>query len=128
MTRSWHRSLALLGLAGLMLAVATCGLAAPDLEVLSHNLTSEVIKNAANEDDWSYVYTVQVRNVGHAGTVRVKGRITTPQGQFYREQTLALGKDEAKTIRFVYPEPNFLADILQPEGQSKYEFSYDVIR
>ncbi|MEO8075738.1 MAG: hypothetical protein ABI818_05365 [Acidobacteriota bacterium] len=115
-------------LAALALGVAGSAVVAPELEVLSHNLTSEVIKNARNEDDWSYIYTVQARNIGKAGTVRAKGRVTTPQGQFYREQTVTFAADEIKVLRFVYTEPNFLDEILRPEARSRYEFSYDVLR
>lgn len=110
------------------LTLAGCEYAAPELELLTNNLTSEVVKNEANEDDWAYVYTVQVRNVGHAGKIRATGRITTPQGQFYREQVVALESDVIATIRFVYTEPNFIADILAPETRSTYEFSYAVVR
>lgn len=112
----------------LALGVVGSGAVQPELEVLSNNLTSEVIKTAANEDDWSYVYTVQVRNVGQAGKVRAKGRITTPQGQFYREMVVALDSDETKVLRFVYPEPNFIAELFTQESRSSYEFSYDVLR
>lgn len=106
---------------------AGCVLARPALEVLSHRLSSAVVKNAANEDDWAYVLTVQVRNTGQAGRVRAKARITTPQGQFYREQTLVLAADEVSTLTFVFTEPDFLADVLAPESRSRYEFSYDVL-
>ena len=113
-----------------VLAAGVIGSAAlqPELEVLTHNLTSGVVKNEANEDDWSYVYTVQARNRGQAGNVRVKGRITTPQGQFYREMVVRFAQDEMKVLRFVYTEPNFLAEILTPEAQSKYEFSYEIVQ
>lgn len=112
----------------LVLGVAGCGLVEPEIEVLAQNLRSTVVKNDANEDDWAYVYTIQVRNVGRPGRVRAKGRISTPQGQFYREQIVQLDADQSATLRFVYTEPNFIADILSPETRSRYEFSYDVVR
>jgi hypothetical protein len=127
MNNSQRVCLSAVCLLALVLGVLGSGLVAPELEVLSHNLTSEVIKNAQNEDDWSYIYTVQARNIGKAGKVRAKGRITTPQGQFYREQIVTFAPDEIKVLRFVYTEPNFLDEILRPEARSKYEFSYEVL-
>lgn len=128
MSRCLHACLSTVGLLVLAFGAIRCGLVAPELEVLAHNLASQVITNDENEDDWAYIYTVQVRNIGQAGRVRAKARISTPQGQFYREQIVTFAADERKVLRFVYTEPNFLADILQPETRSTYEFSYDVLR
>ncbi len=126
--KSVLRQISLVGcFAVLVLAVIGSGLVAPELEVLSHNLTSKVVKNDDNEDDWAYVYTVQLRNKGQAGRVRAKGRITTPQGQFYRDQVVAFATDETKTIRFVYTEPEFVLEFFNAEKASRYEFSYDVL-
>jgi hypothetical protein len=114
----------------IVLALAVVGSEAimPKLEVLSQNVSSRVVKNHANEDDWAYVYAVLVRNTGQPGTVRAKGRITTPQGQFYREQTVTFGKDESKTVTFIYTEPDFILDLFNANAKLSYEFSYDVMR
>lgn len=115
------------------IAIAGCGLVAPQLDVLKSNLRIDVVKTDG-EDDWAYVLDVSVRNTGAAGRVRAKARVTSSSGeQYYREAIVQLARDEARDLRFVFTEPSFVGDLLTQMMQEKsadatYTFEYEVVR
>jgi hypothetical protein len=118
--------------AGLVALSTACALVLPELEVLSQNIRTEVVKDANGEDDWAYVLDVSVRNRGAAGKVRAKAKITTSAGQqYYRELEVAFERDEAKKLQFVFNEPSFVGDILTAIADEApkvtQEFTYDVL-
>ena len=96
------------------------------LEVLSQRLSETVVKTN-NEDDYSIKYTISVRNKGTAGRVRVKAKLFTPEGQFYREQIVDFTGGDEEDFVFIFTEPTFLGALFG-EGKTRAEFSYEPVR
>lgn len=107
---------------GFVLVLSSC----TRLEILSQQV-SETVVQTNGEDDYSIKYAVSVRNKGSAGKVRAKARLFTPEGQFYREQIIALKEGEEQDLKFVFTEPSFLGALFG-EGKTRAEFSYELIR
>ena len=110
----------------LILTLALFSTACTRLEVLSQQVTETVVKTNG-EDDYSIKYSVSVRNKGTSGKVRVKGKLFTPEGQFYREKTVAFAADEEMHIEFIFTEPTFLGALFG-EGKTRAEFSYETVK
>lgn len=96
------------------------------LEVLSQKVSETIVKTDG-EDDYSIKYTVLVRNKGQSGKVRVKAKLYTPEGQFYREKIVSFDKDDEMKIEFVFTEPTFLGALFG-EGKTRAEFSHESIK
>lgn len=114
------------------IATAGCALVPPKLEVLKANLRVDVV-NTDGEADWAYVLDVSVRNTGARGRVRAKARVTTAAGeQLCRDSIVKLDRDESRDLRFVFPEPSLIGDLValmlkKDAAGATYEFSHEVV-
>lgn len=114
----------LLTAALVVIAVAASGCVR--LEVLSQKVSETIVKTDG-DDDYSIKYTVSVRNKGTSGKARVKAKLYTPEGQFYREKIVDFGEDDEETIEFVFTEPTFLGALFG-EGKTRAEFSHESVK
>lgn len=120
--------MALVGL-GLLLIVTSSGCVV--LDVQTQDMEGTVVKkpdrDGGTEDDFAIKYTARVRNKGFAGKVKVMVKLTTPNGQFYREQVLRMESEEVRTLEFIFDEPIFIEELLS-EGKIQAELSYETVR